>query len=79
MWLEIAVRWGRILFELKQNFYPNPVKKYILFQLLDGTKPNYFNLLCWGEKSRDNVKSAHTLDIGALKTSVLSFKELKTV
>lgn len=57
-------------FELKQTFYPNPVKNIFYLQLLDEQNQIILTDMLGRKILEDKVKSAHTLDMSAFKTGV---------
>jgi hypothetical protein len=56
--------------ELKQLFYPNPVKNVFYLQLLDEQNRIILTDMLGRKMLEDKVKSSHTLDMSAFKTGV---------
>jgi endoglucanase Acf2 len=56
--------------ELKQLFYPNPVKNVFYLQLLDEQNQIILTDMLGRKILEDKVKSSHTLDMSAFKTGV---------
>ncbi|NDP26291.1 MAG: T9SS type A sorting domain-containing protein [Flavobacterium sp.] len=53
--------------ELKQTFFPNPVKSILLLQLLDNQNKIFITDMLGRKLLEDVVKSSHTIDMSAFK------------
>jgi hypothetical protein len=60
--------------ELKQLFYPNPVKNVFYLQLLDEENRIVLTDMLGRKILEEVVKASHTLDMSAFKTGVYLLK-----